>query len=142
MINFYKKPILFFLSVFTLFQTLSAQTFDIKKDKSYGGTRSDNAMSVMAVENGNYVIGGQTISNDGQVTGFRGGIGFFSDFRIIQVNASGKLMWQKTLGGVKEDIPSDMVRSTDCDYLIAGETGSVDGCVMCSGRKLMVVQSF
>ena len=62
MMNFYLKIILFFLSVFTLSQTVSAQTFEIRKDKSYGGSRSDNAMSVMAVENGNYVIAGQNFT--------------------------------------------------------------------------------
>ena len=62
MMNFYLKIILFFLSVFTLSQTVSAQTFGIRKDKSYGGSRSDNAMSVMAVENGNYVIAGQNFT--------------------------------------------------------------------------------
>ncbi len=127
MTKFYKTTFAVILSFFIFLQTTRAQTIFNKKDKSYGGSRSDNATSIKKVENGNYLVSGQTISNDSQITGFHGGLGFFSDFWIIKINSTGKLLWQKTLGGVKEDVPFDIALSADGGYVIAGETGSVDG---------------
>src|SRR6266542_282588 len=127
MTKFYKTTFAVILSFFIFLQTTRAQTIFNKKDKSYGGSRSDNATSIKKVENGNYLVSGQTISNDSQITGFHGGLGFFSDFWIIKINSTGKLLWQKTLGGVKEDVQFDIALSADGGYVIAGETGSVDG---------------
>ena len=127
MTKFYKQTLAINLSFFLFLQTTPAQTTFTTKDKSYGGSCSDNATSIKKVKNGNYLVAGQTISNDGQVTGFHGGLGFLSDFWIIKTNSTGKLLWQKTLGGVKEDVPFDIALSADGGYVIAGEPGSIDG---------------
>jgi hypothetical protein len=127
MTKFYKQTLAINLSFFLFLQTTPAQTTFTKKDKSYGGSCSDNATSIKKVKNGNYLVAGQTISNDGQVTGFHGGLGFLSDFWIIKTNSTGKLLWQKTLGGVKEDVPFDIALSAGVGYVIASEPGSIDG---------------
>ena len=46
-----------------------------------------------------------------------------SSKQIQRVNYFG----QKTLGGVKEDVPFDIALSADGGYVIAGEPGSIDG---------------
>ncbi len=47
-----------------------------------------------------------------------------NDFYILKISSSGKIEWQKTFGGTKEDGPLSILQTQDSGYLICGYTKS------------------
>jgi hypothetical protein len=82
-------------------------------NKTYGGTRNDEAYSVVQTSDGGYALAGRTAS-------FSVGA---SDFWLVKTDASGNMMWNKTYGGTGYDSVSSVVQTSD-GYALAGQTGS------------------
>jgi hypothetical protein len=91
--------------------------------KTLGGTKEDVAQSIQQTSDGGYVVAGYTHSSDGDVTDFKG----FSDYWITKLDASGNLIWQKTLGGQDYDKAQCIQQTTDEGYIVAGATKSSNG---------------
>jgi hypothetical protein len=92
--------------------------------KSLGGTGYDSAKSIRQTSDGDYIISGETNSNnDGDVTGFH----WDNDFWVVKLSSTGNLLWQKALGGFGQDYPYSVTQTTDGGYFVAGYTGSSDG---------------
>jgi hypothetical protein len=70
----------------------------IKWSKCFGGFYTDVGNSIAQTTDGNFVIVGNTGSNDGDVVGnneyLKGGKAW-----VIKINNEGRLLWQKTYGG-------------------------------------------
>jgi triacylglycerol esterase/lipase EstA (alpha/beta hydrolase family) len=92
--------------------------------KTFGGTGSEQAFSVMQTNDGGYVVAGFTTSNDGDVTGFHGG---GTDLWVIKLNGSGALVWQKALGGSGSDEGARIQQTSDGGYIVVGTTTSNNG---------------
>jgi hypothetical protein len=67
--------------------------------KRFGGKGDDRLIEAAALTDGGAVILGTTTSGDGQVRNYRGGV----DAWVIRVDADGGLVWQKCLGGTRDD---------------------------------------
>ncbi|MFP3803311.1 hypothetical protein, partial [Paraburkholderia sp. SIMBA_027] len=67
-----------------------------------------------------YIIGGWTVSNNGDVTENHGE----QDYWIVRLDSSGNLKWQKTLGGPSFDIFNSIETTADNGYIISGTTFS------------------
>ncbi len=91
--------------------------------KSFGGSDADCANSIWQTSNGNYVIAGYTLSNDGDVSGNHGG----SDVWVIKIDASGNLLWQKCFGGTNDEVARSIKETTDGGYIVAGYASSNNG---------------
>ena len=89
--------------------------------KCLGGTSYDIAYSVKETLNGDYVIGGETYSYDGDVLNVNHGS---KDAWIISINASGNIIWERCLGGIDQDIAYDIIQTTDGGFIMAGSTNS------------------
>ncbi|MBK6903015.1 MAG: T9SS type A sorting domain-containing protein [Saprospirales bacterium] len=50
---------------------------EIQWQKSYGGTSHDDAQSIHQTQDGGFIMAGKTQSNDGDVSGFHGGMDFW-----------------------------------------------------------------
>ncbi len=100
---------------------------NIQWDKSLGGTQSDDAMSVKQTADGGYIVAGRTYSNDGDVTGFHGAPGGFSDMWVVKTDAEGNMQWQKCLGGSNDDDAHDIIMTNEGGYLVVGRTKSNNG---------------
>jgi hypothetical protein len=96
---------------------------EIQWDKTYGGSKDDNARSITCSQDGGFVVTGFTYSdlNDGDVSGFKG----VCDTWVIKINSTGDLEWQKCLGGTNADGSWDVVTCDD-GYVITGFTYSND----------------
>ncbi|NER17038.1 hypothetical protein [Spongiivirga citrea] len=90
--------------------------------KTFGGSGLDIAYGAANSHDNAYVIAGQTISTDGDITNSKGE----SDFWVIKVNDSGDLVWQKTFGGSDFDAAWSISPSADKGFIIAGNSKSVD----------------
>jgi hypothetical protein len=99
--------------------------------KCYGGSQGDYAYSIYQTVDSSYVLGASTASNDGDVTGQHGN----SDCWIFKTSESGKLLWQRTLGGTWADgsLGAGIMPAADSGFLVVTVTESVNGDV--SGRK-------
>lgn len=100
---------------------------DIKWEKTYGGSDVDALYAMKHTADNGYILYGQTLSNDGDVTkNFA-----VNDIWLVKIDAQGQIEWQNTYGGSQPDMPldsaSDLVVSNDGGYLITGYTGSDDG---------------
>ncbi len=93
--------------------------------KLLGGTEGDVANSIIYTTDGGYVVAGYTRSNDGDVSGYHGGLRY--DLWIVKINTIGTIEWQKALGGTYDDIAYSVIQTTEGGYLVAGSTASNDG---------------
>jgi hypothetical protein len=96
---------------------------NLQWQKCLGGTNSDEATSIKQTSNGGFIIAGQTISNDGDVSGNHGG----SDFWFIKLNSLGVIQWQKCLGGTHSDNARSTQQTSDGGFIVVGATFSNDG---------------
>jgi hypothetical protein len=94
---------------------------DLLLERSFGGSEIDIAFSAVKSSDGNYVIAGDTRSNDGDVTEFNGN----EDVWVIKINDQGGLLWQKTLGGTGFDTGRAVVATTN-GLAITGSSRSND----------------
>jgi hypothetical protein len=91
--------------------------------KPIGGTGSDVFKEIVASPGGGYVLAGVSRSQDGDATGNHGDF----DYWAVKVDESGTLLWQKQLGGSKEDNAVSIIASPGGGYVLAGTTYSKDG---------------
>jgi gliding motility-associated-like protein len=85
--------------------------------KIYGGSNLDYAIAIRRAIDGNFIILGQTESNDGDVTNYNGG----KDIWLFKISAAdGSFMWKKTIGTSLDEIPSDLEILPDGSMLISG----------------------
>ncbi|MCX6253688.1 MAG: hypothetical protein NTV31_04335 [Bacteroidia bacterium] len=90
------------------------QLGEIVWDKTYGGTRADEAKSIIQTIDGGYAVVGYTESKGS------GG----SDIWILKLNQLGEILWDKTYGGATADEANSIIQTTDAGYAIAGWTTS------------------
>lgn len=95
----------------------------IQWQKSFGGTDVDIPTSIQQTTDGGYIVGGETFSNDGNISGFHGE----SDYWIIKLNANGDFVWQKTLGGSDIEYADKIQQTTEGGYIVSGYAFSYDG---------------
>lgn len=95
----------------------------IQWQKTYGGSLSDVGRIIKQTPNGEYLVAAQVLSNDGDVTGNRGGV----DFWVIKLDDTGKILWQKAMGSSGLDAPYDMVLTAEGGCFVVGEARWNDG---------------
>ena len=95
--------------------------------KCFGGSGLEfSANSIIKAANGTYLIAGYSYSNNGDLTVNQGG----SDLWVFNINESGTLQWQISLGGTSNEVLSKNIKaiqSADGSFYIGTETASSDG---------------
>lgn len=107
-------------------------TGNIAWQKSYGGSKEDQAYAIRQTSDGGYIVAGSTVSNDGNVTGKHGTSHDNQDYWVIRLDATGNLTWQKCLGGSGSgigagsgnDIAYAVRQTSDGGYIVAGTVSS------------------
>jgi len=97
----------------------------IQWEKSLGGTKSDEAYSILQTSDGGYIVAGSSTSNDEDVSGHHGFDG--TDYWVVKLDPSGNIEWQKSLGGSSGDYPHSIQQTIDGGYVVAGYSFSIDG---------------
>jgi len=92
--------------------------------KVYGGSQNDVSYSMTKGDDGSLTLAGYTTSGDGDVSGPKGS----QDYWVVNINpATGKLNWQKVLGGTEADYANSVITDIDGGYLVAGISYSDNG---------------
>ena len=92
-------------------------------EKSFGGTEIDEARAITKSGDGNYIIAGDTRSNDLNVSANHGA----ADLWVIKISPLGELIWEKTFGGTSFDVARSIEKTQDNGFLISGSSRSADG---------------
>ncbi len=83
--------------------------------KTYGGTLSDYAYSMIQTSDGGYALAGLTWS-------FGAGD---CDIWFVKTDPNGNMQWNKTYGGAMIDLANSVVQTIDGGYILVGRTDSL-----------------
>lgn len=97
---------------------------EIEWAKTFGGSREDDANSIIETPDGGYVVLGYTFSNDGDITDKTT---TDADFWVFKINTEGALQWSKTYGGSADDRATKIINTNDGGFAVIGYTRSTDG---------------
>ena len=95
----------------------------LKWQKNFGGTGYDYAEGIIKNTDGSFTIAAYTSSTDDDVSFNHGTY----DCWILNINNTGKILWQKSLGGSDWDIASNIIHTPDGGYAVSAYTYSTDG---------------
>ncbi len=87
--------------------------------KTYGGPREEVPYSLIATSDGGYALAGTTYNGTF-------GSGYY-DIWLVKTDSNGVMEWNKTYGGLGEEIARALVATPDGGYAIAGCTRPVGG---------------
>ena len=94
----------------------------VEWDKTIGGSGNDILSSTLQLDNGNYLLAGFSNSNiSGDKTENSKGV---HDFWVLQLDLSGNILWQKTIGGSGFDIPICLTKTSISTFLLGGRSNS------------------
>jgi hypothetical protein len=94
--------------------------------RTYGGNGDDEAFSIAAAPNGDYVIAGFTGSNDnGDIPPSHAAAPSYLDMLVGRLGPDGSKKWIKAYGGNANDQGIAVANSTDGGFVIAGYTSSL-----------------
>lgn len=91
--------------------------------KTLGGGGTDQGYAVRALPGGGYLLAGVTGSSDGDVTGLDG----FWDGWVVETDATGEVVRERTLGGSSSDGALALCLTADGGSIVVGRTSSNDG---------------
>jgi hypothetical protein len=89
-------------------------------NKCFGGVSFDIPYDIIQTSDGNYVAVGTSRSTDGDVTGNHGSY----DGWMIKISNTGNLLWQKSLGGSRDEELKSVLETSDGGFMILGTTDS------------------
>jgi hypothetical protein len=94
----------------------------IEWQKTLGGKYADELKSVTVLENGNYLLGG---TSNSPISGdkIQDNLGF-NDFWLIQLDPTGKMIWQQTIGGSEDDNLFALTATKDGGFIVGGNSNS------------------
>lgn len=97
-------------------------TGDLIWEKSFGGDQIDEARAILAADDGNFIIAGDTRSSSNDVTDNNGG----ADLWLIKISPDGALIWERNVGGSSFDVARAMAKSQNNDLILSGSSRSSD----------------
>ncbi|GGG60126.1 T9SS type A sorting domain-containing protein [Hymenobacter glacieicola] len=95
-------------------------------DKALGGSGNDYLRSLQQTPDGGYILGGDSHStSSGEKTQDSGG--FFADYWLVKVDATGTKQWDKTYGGAETDQLTSVQLTPNGGYILGGISYSDTG---------------
>ena len=99
-----------------------AATGTLLWEKSFGGSEIDEARGIVATNDGNFLIVGDTRSANQDIT-FNNGA---ADVWLLKITSEGEIIWQKTIGATSFDVARSISKTNDNAYIISGSSRSSD----------------
>lgn len=98
----------------------NAQTPSILWQKVIGGNGNDSLTCLQPTPDGGFIACGISKSNiSGNKT--QNSFGGF-DYWVIKLDAAGNILWNKTLGGIGDDLNPVVIQTSDFGFLIGGKS--------------------
>ena len=112
----------FFILIISGTSKMFAQP-EIEWERTYGGSESDQGISIQATPDGGFITASYSFSEDGDLNANNGS----TDIWIAKTTATGDIEWQKNYGGSEGDSPHSIKLTPDGGYIMIGGTYSTDG---------------
>ena len=90
-------------------------------DYRFGGSDWDNFTCLEVTLDGGFILGGTSLSIDGDKTQLSFGGG---DYWIVKIDSHGIMQWDKTFGGTGSDDLTVLKRTSDGGYILGGNSTS------------------
>lgn len=91
----------------------------VEWSRVFGGNAQEDAVSVLQIADGSYIVAGYTATADGI-----GSIPSGADLLIIKLDANGNNAVTKRYGGSRDDKPSKIIQLSNGNYVVIGTTES------------------
>lgn len=88
--------------------------------KNYGGSDIDQAFGIAKTGNNSYLIVGRSNSIDGDITSPKGNF----DSWVIHIDDEGKLLWEKSIGGIDYDSANTIKKINNGNFVVVGNSRS------------------
>ncbi|CAN5665461.1 hypothetical protein BH11BAC1_BH11BAC1_00210 [soil metagenome] len=95
---------------------------NIEWKKCFGGTNTDIPAEIKQTSDSGYIIIGETLSNNGDITNNHGDF----DIWVLKLDSTGTIEWQNSFGGSNAEFAKDILETSD-GYILTGTTLSTDG---------------
>lgn len=97
-------------------------------EKSIGGSNNDDAVEIIQINDGGYILIASTQSNNGDVSGnHNDGFGNAPDVWVVKLNNLGIIEWQNCYGGSSSEKGTSIKQTTDGGYIFTASVESNDG---------------
>ena len=90
-------------------------------ERSIGGTAYDKGQALIETSDGDYIVLGQSYSNDGDISEAGGS----SDIVLARLSSSGDLLQLRTLGSIGFETATSLVQRKDNNLLILGQSNAL-----------------
>ncbi len=97
-------------------------TGDIEWSQNFGGTQYDVFNAAAPSNDGNYLLAGNTLSDDMDISNPLG----LTDAWLVKASANGNLLWSKNFGGTSSDYFNDVTQASDGSIWAVGRSFSSD----------------
>ncbi len=102
------------LLTLTGFADANLKTFEKEWDRTYGGTGSEVARSMIQTSDNGFALAGDTDSyGEGN-----------TDMWLVKTDANGKAEWNRTYGGIGDDTAHSVIQTKDDGFVLVGSTTS------------------
>lgn len=91
--------------------------------KIFGGSQVDLCYSHLLTDDGGFILGGGSYSNNHDVSGNHGD----QDFWVFKTDNAGNLLWQQSSGGSGNDVCYSLAKDNTGNIYACGTTNSSDG---------------
>lgn len=100
-----------------------AQVPTISWQKTIGGTDNDSLCWIVPTADGGFIASGKSKSN---ISGNKTQNSFANtfDYWVAKLNSSGRVVWDKTLGGTSLDLDPVVIQTKDGGFLVGGRSKS------------------
>ncbi|MBI1837313.1 MAG: T9SS type A sorting domain-containing protein [Flavobacteriia bacterium] len=116
------KKIILSLSLYFLSSLSFSQTWNIGQQMCIGGLDFENIFGSFQLSTGNYLLYGTSKSG---ISGDKTEINYGNeDIWVVVINPNFQIIWQKTLGGNTNDVPSKIIETIDHNLIIVSSSGS------------------
>lgn len=96
----------------------------VEWSKSFGGKGNDRGLAILELEDGGYLIAGESASDEGDMRSMHhGGL----DSWIAKLDRNGKLIWERHYGGTHNEYACGIHPLPNYRYLIVNASDSFDG---------------
>jgi len=99
---------------------------NLQWQKTFGGSGTDSAQSVIQTSDGGYMVAGFSRSGNGLVHDHYGNL-YNNDAWLIKLDGNGNIIWKKSKGGTGNDVASFIKEIPSGGYVFAGYSSSDDG---------------
>lgn len=96
---------------------------EIVWDKNFGGSSYDWGHDIFALNDGNFILGGRSRSDDNDATNSFG----VGDLWLIKMDIDGNILWEHSYGGSADDFYVDMHELSNGDLVVLGLVDSDNG---------------